>query len=101
MEEPNFNENIIGETKPNEIRIDSKTDELEKPKKVIKLMILVIVLCFGSVFLFGAGYWTGVKGDMGVVKYRITGKDAPTKYKDIDFSRFWDALDKIFEIWFP
>ena len=74
--------------------IGDRIENIEKPKRVIRLAIVFLLLVLVGLTTFGLGYYMGVGGPENI-KQRLVNKDAPTRYKDVDFSLFWEALSKI------
>lgn len=72
-------------------------DHLEnvvKPKRIIKVSLIFIVLIIIGLASFSLGYYHGLGGAENI-KQRIVGKDAPVRFEDVDFSRFWEAFSLI------
>uniref|UniRef100_A0A7C4LZD6 S41 family peptidase n=1 Tax=candidate division CPR3 bacterium TaxID=2268181 RepID=A0A7C4LZD6_UNCC3 len=67
-------------------------ENMVKPKRVIKISLFFLLLFVSILFSLGIGYYWGVGGPENI-KQRIVGQDAPIRYQDIDFSRFWEALE--------
>jgi len=72
----------------------SKDEELKAPKKVIRISLALLGIFLFGVFLFATGYVMGIGGPENI-QQRLINKDAPTRYKDLDFSKFWEALGKV------
>ncbi|MDD5732005.1 MAG: S41 family peptidase [Patescibacteria group bacterium] len=75
-----------------------KEEDLKAPKRVIKTSLVLLGIFILGLFLFGLGYFLGVGGPENI-KQRLVDKDAPTRYKDVDFGRFWDALGKVEDVY--
>jgi len=69
-------------------------EELKKPKKIIKISLVLLGIFIFGIFLFASGYLMGVGGPENMAQ-RLVNKDAPTRYADIDFGKFWEALGKV------
>lgn len=72
----------------------SKEEELKAPKKAIRISLALLGIFLFGLSLFVVGYVMGVGGPENI-QQRLVDKDAPTRYKDIDFSKFWEALGKV------
>lgn len=72
----------------------SKEEELRAPKRAIRISLLLLGIFLFGLLLFIMGYISGMGGPENI-KERLINKDAPTRYKDVDFSKFWEALAKV------
>ncbi|MBI2447933.1 S41 family peptidase [Candidatus Microgenomates bacterium] len=73
----------------------AKIDEEKKPKSFLLEKrpkgLLLFVLGF---FIFSLGYWTHFGISLAIQK-SLVNAPTPERFKDIDFSSFWDALEKV------
>jgi len=76
------------------VRKEAKEEELKTPKRIIKASLFLLGIFILGIFLFCFGYVLGIGGPENI-KQRIVDKDAPARYKDIDFNKFWEALGKV------
>lgn len=72
----------------------SKEEELRAPKKAIRISLSLLGIFLFGIVLFATGYVMGIGGPENI-QQRLTDKDAPTRYKDIDFAKFWEALSVV------
>jgi carboxyl-terminal processing protease len=71
-----------------------KEEEFKAPKKIIRISLSLLGIFLFGLVLFVTGYIMGIGGPENI-QQRLVDKDAPTRYKDIDFSKFWEVLGKV------
>ena len=66
---------------------------MKKPKRTLKFLAVFGIIVLALV-LFSSGYVWGYNGNA-IIKQKLVSIDPPVKYKNVDFSKFWEAFQKI------
>jgi len=77
------------------IEIEEETPKEIRSKKFPRLLMIPGILLLAAI-LFISGYFWGYSGKV-IVKQKLVSTETPVKYKDVDFSKFWEAFQKIEE----